>query len=594
MNRVLLVSALVVAAVVLPPLVLPPFWITLLNYFVLSSLVALGLVLLTGIGGTTSFGQAAFVGIGAYSTAIITANYGLSPWIGFVGAIFVTIVCALAVGLTMLRLSGHYLPLGTLAWSVSLFYVFGTIPGLGGPAGLTGIPAIEIAGVSFAGGARFYNLSGIALVLAFLALANLLNSQPGRAIRLLPYGSVLSESLGINTRRYKLAVFMIAAILAAVSGFLYAHLQRFVNPTPFGVNASIEYLFMAVIGGVSSLWGALLGAGLLTLLKQVVPTVISLTGRIPENVDTILVGLISIFMLHRASIGLWPAISTLLPGLPRSTIRKFSEPAHSVVQSTERASGVILDIQSLSKHFGRLRAVDNVSFRIEAQKIVALLGPNGAGKSTLFNLLSGVTPPTSGHVMYRGSNITGLASRSIVALGVARTFQHVKLAPTMTVLENVAVGAYCRSPASILRSTLRLDAASEAHVLSQAAFHARSVGLGNLLERPAGGLSLGQQRLVEVARALASKPDMLLLDEPAAGLRHGEKAEFTKVLRRLREQGLTMLLVEHDMDFVMSLADRVVVMNFGQKIADGTPDEVKTNRAVIDAYLGVEEEFHDV
>lgn len=594
MKRVMLISALIVAAVVLPPLVLPPFWITLLNYFVLSSLVALGLVLLTGIGGTTSFGQAAFVGIGAYSTAIITANYGLSPWIGFAGAVLVTIICALAVGFTMLRLSGHYLPLGTLAWSVSLFYVFGTFPGLGGPAGLTGIPAIEIGGISFAGGARFYNLSVVALVLSVLALANLLNSQPGRAIRVLPYGSILSESLGINTRRYKLAVFMIAAILAAVSGFLYAHLQRFVNPTPFGVNASIEYLFMAVIGGVSSLWGALLGAGLLTLLKQVVPAVISLTGRIPENVDTILFGLISIFMLHRTSEGLWPAIAKRLPGVHRSTTRKFTEPEHAPVQSAERTSGVILDIQGLSKHFGELRAVDNVSFRIEAQKIVALLGPNGAGKSTLFNLLSGVTPPTSGHVVYRGRNITELASRSIVALGVARTFQHVKLVPTMTVLENVAMGAYCRSPASILRSTFRLDVTSEARVLSQAAFHARSVGLGNLLKRPAGELSLGQQRLVEVARALASKPDMLLLDEPAAGLRHGEKAEFTKVLRRLREQGLTMLLVEHDMDFVMSLADRVVVMNFGQKIADGTPDEVKTNRAVIDAYLGVEEEFPDV
>jgi len=576
--------ALLMAAIPFIPGV-PPFWIVLLDNIGLSALVAMGLVLLTGVGGLTSFGQAAFCGFGAYTTAVLTTTYGLSPWLTLPFSLIVSAIAAVALGLITVRLSGHYLPLGTLAWGLGLFYLFSKLEFLGRNDGISGIPPLAIGSLKMTDPGSIYFAIWIAVLLCALLTMNLLDSRTGRAIRALRRGHIAAEAFGIWTPRTKLLVFIHAAVLAGLSGWLYAHFQRTVNPTPFGAQAGIEYLFVAVVGGAGYVWGGVLGAAIVVILKEILQSYLPYLFHGEGQLETIVFGILLVTLLQLAPSGVWPWLTARLPWRP---IRKPPDRSPPLPRraSTAADEDVLLRIDHARKQFGGVIAVNDVSFAVGTGEIVALIGPNGAGKSTTFNLITGVLTATGGSISVLGRKIDNAPPQEVTRLGVSRTFQHVKLVPDMTVLENVAIGAHLRGYCGALASMFRLDRAEEAKLLAEAARQIDRVGLAEHIDTQAGSLSLGQQRIVEIARALCADPILLLLDEPAAGLRHMEKQRLAKLLRELRDGGMSVLLVEHDMGFVMGLADRIVVLDFGTRIAEGTPEAIGTNPDVVRAYLG--------
>ncbi|HEY6513382.1 MAG TPA: branched-chain amino acid ABC transporter ATP-binding protein/permease [Burkholderiaceae bacterium] len=585
-----LFAAIAVLVLALPLLPVPEFWITQLNLIGLYAIVALGLVVLTGVGGLTSFGQAAFVGVGAYSTAVLSTQFALSPWLGLLVGIVLTVAIALVLAAITLRMSGHYLPLATIAWGLSLSYTMANVEGLGRYDGILGIPSLTVFGISLHDGRNMYVLIWLVALVAALATQRLLDSRPGRAIRALKSGAAMAEAMGISTYRYKVVIFVYAAVLAAISGWLFAHYQRTVNPTPFGLNRGIEYLFMAVLGGVGQVWGAFVGAGAVKLIEDKLQEWLpALTGT-QGNYEVIVFGVLIVLLLKYAPDGLWPAITRGLERwlpMPRRAA-DWAQAAPLGERKRPVPGEVLLSVQSVRKEFGGLVAVNDVSFDLRAGEIVGLIGPNGAGKSTTFNLLTGALALTRGGATFAGHTIAGLPARAIARLGVSRTFQHVKLLPDMTVLENVALGAYQRGHCGTLRAMLRLDRDEERRFFAEAERQLQRIGMAAQLHELAGNLPLGPQRLMEIARALCADPVLLLLDEPAAGLRHQEKQALAAVLRQLKGEGMSILLVEHDMDFVMGLTDRIVVMEFGTKLLEGTPAEVQASPAVRAAYLGTE------
>ena len=562
------------------PWVLPSFYVGIFAYAGIYALVAVGLVLLLQAG-QISLGQGAFMGLGAYGSALVARAYGIDTLVTLVLSVSATALVAALIGFITLRLRGHYLPLATLAYGIALASVFTAWHEVtGGASGLDKIPPLSLFGFALTDDRLYTQLIWIITLLAVLGLSRLRTSRTGRAIATLEGHDGLAQAFGVDTTVLRVKVFVFSAVLAALAGALYVHLLRFVSPSPFSLLTSFKLLIMAVVGGPMSAAGGVLGALTLESAQWSLQDILARWG-LSGNLEVIVFGVILVVMLLKWPQGLWPAVERFLP---KPTLRSREGDGLARTVLTENRGEVLLRLEGIGIRFGGLQALDGIDMELRRGEFVGLIGPNGAGKTTLFSIISGLQRQTIGRVTLFGEQLP--AGHDIVRRGMARTFQHVQLMPELSVIENVALGAYCRTDAGFIRGLFALDGEENRKALASARAALERVGLAAETDLAAGSLPLGKQRIVEIARALVADPQILLLDEPAAGLRFSEKLTLVRILRQLQAEHVTILLVEHDMELVMGCVERLVVLDRGRIIAQGSPKDVQANPAVISAYLG--------
>ncbi|WP_249523366.1 branched-chain amino acid ABC transporter ATP-binding protein/permease [Modestobacter marinus] len=573
-------------------------------YALIYALAALGLSLLMGLAGQVSLGQAGFFAIGAYTQAVLVTRYEWSGLPASVLAVAVTMLAALLVGLPLLRLRGHYLALATLGFGVIVTVLATESDFLGATSGIYGITKPEMNGRTYNSPTEYYLLLVPVVLLGLWLARNIVESRIGRALGAVNDSEVAAESLGVDTFRLRVQVFVLSAAYASVAGTAFAHWLGVINPNAANFPLSVKFLLMAVLGGVGSVYGAVVGAfaveGLDDGLRRLIPELLpGAVGEVQLIGFGILLTTIMIFLpggLHQ----LWTGARRRLAGsAPEPAddeeeihLETVADDVPLLAREGRPAAGTpLLEVRGLTKRFGGVTAVDDFDLTVSAGEIVALIGPNGAGKTTAFNMISGAVTPTAGEVTMAGTRVEGRKPHVFARAGATRTFQNLQIFSSATVLGNVMVGRHLRSRAGMLGAALVVPARREERAVEESARELLDLlGLGEDADRLAADLPFGRQRLVEIARALALDPDLLLLDEPMAGLSGTERRELARLLRRLRAGGMAIVLVEHDVEAVLALADRVAVLEDGVRIALGTPDEVRHDPAVVAAYLGVEPE----
>ncbi|GII25038.1 branched-chain amino acid ABC transporter ATP-binding protein/permease [Planosporangium mesophilum] len=576
------------------PLVAPDSVVNVGVYALTYGLAAIGLTLLMGLAGQVSLGQAAFFAVGGYGQALLVTRYEVPMVVAAGASVGLAMLVALLVGLPLLRLRGHYLALATLGLGIIVTVAATESSYLGATSGLYGVGKPAFGGRRYDSPAEYFWLLAPVVFVALLVARNVVAGRVGRALGAVNDSEVAAECLGVNTFRLRLQVFVLSAGYAGLAGVAYVHWIGVVNPNAANFPLSVEFLLMSVLGGLGSVWGAVVGAFAVELLDEGLRYGIPLV--IPDAVGEVqLIGFGVVLT----------AVILFIPGGLHQIVKRMSRrptpptedptvPAEDdspLLPRTGRPEPgtVLLEVRDLTRHFGGVTAVDGVSFDVAAGEILALIGPNGAGKTTCFNMISGVLAPSAGSVRLGGERIDGRKPHVFARHRATRTFQNLQIFRSATVRGNVAVGRHLRSRAGMLRGALVLPARGEERRLHERADDLLAlVGLTAEADRPAADLPFGRQRLLEIARALAVEPDLLLLDEPMAGLSGGERRELVRLLRRLRAGGMAVVLVEHDVEAVLALADRVAVLDDGRLIALGKPDEVRTDPAVVTAYLGVD------
>ncbi len=579
------------------PLVAPDPVVNVGVYALIYALAAIGLSLLMGLAGQVNLGQAAFFAVGAYAQAVLVTRYEVPMVPAAVGAVGLAMLVGLLVGLPLLRLRGHSLALATLGLGIIVTVAATESEYLGATSGIYGVPKPEFGGRRYDSAAEYFWLLAPVVLIALLVARNIVVGRIGRALGAINDSEVAAECLGADTFRLRLQVFVLSSGYAGLSGVAYVHWITVVNPGAANFPLSVEFLLMAVLGGTGSVWGAVLGAftvefldeGLRDLIPTFVPDAVGEVQLIGFGIVLTAVilflpgGIHGLFrrLVNRRASGSTD-VSTVDPTDDSPLLPRAGRPA---------PGEVLLEVEHLVRRFGGVAAVDDVTFEVRAGEIFGLIGPNGAGKTTCFNIVSGVLTPSSGTVRLKGEPIDGRKPHVFARARATRTFQNLQIFRSTTVRGNVAVGRHLRGKAGLARGALVLPARAEERAIRRSAEEFLAlVGLDAVADRPAADLPFGQQRLLEIARALALEPDLLLLDEPLAGLSGGERLELARLLRRLRAGGMAIVLVEHDVEAVLALADRVAVLDDGRLIALAGPAEVRHDPAVVAAYLGIEEE----
>jgi branched-chain amino acid transport system permease protein len=600
-----------VALAVLPLGLRNDYVLLLLNVIALNSIVVLGLNVLIGAAGQISLGHAAFYGMGAYLSAIASTTWHWPLAAALVFAIAGVAVTSFLLAIPTLRLEGHYLVMATLGFNIIVTILINQLePITGGPSGFPGIPGISLGTWEINTDRRFFFFIWTVFVVLLAVTLNLSDSRMGRALQAIHEKDVTAQTLGIPSHRYKVMVFVLSAVYAAIAGFCYAHYVSFISPKTFDIFYSVQVVTMVVVGGMGSLWGGLAGTALLTCLPEWLHRL--------EDLHVLLYGLVLMAVLVYCPQGLMPALFAWMTAFhrrrPTSVEVAFAPPAavgslqsaahfqsRTGVDKLGKLTGgqeglgensvsddTVLDLKGISLAFGGLQALLEVSLAVRHREVVALIGPNGAGKTTLLNIVSGLLRPQAGSIQLRGRTLLGLSPDGVAVCGVGRTFQTAQVYQRLTVLENVLLGYHFWGRSGLTATLLHTPGERrEERQQREAALELLDVlGVSHKADWPARQLTLLEQKLVELARALALAPCLVLLDEPVGGLNPRESRVLMEFIGRLRELGIGILVVEHDMDFVMRLADRVVVLNHGARIAVGTPREIQQNPQVIAAYLG--------
>jgi branched-chain amino acid transport system permease protein len=588
-DRLWIVTFLVIAAI--PALLFGPTFV--MHIFVTAaffSIVAVGLDLLMGYGGLPTFGHTGFFAVGAYVMGILGARFGVPLVLGIVIALAVSLLLALIIGVATLRLREYYFAVATLGFAVIVIHVIAGVPEItGGWSGLQNIPRPSIGGLNITSDLHYYWLAVIVLLIGLIVGRNFIGSRYGRSIRAIATDDLATSTLGIPVSRRKVQLFLLSAAYASIAGSLYGLYLRVPTPANFDIPVMIDMVLILFLGGKETLWGPIAGALVLRFLPEMLGVFqdwrVAIQGLVfililifmPRG----LAGFITDFFTRtRGETVLEPdigpeSISRALPWKPEPVVAKAAP---------------ILTIHGISKRFGGLQAVDNVTFDVPAGRIKAVIGPNGAGKTTLFNLLSGVIAADAGSVRLKGREVLGISPEAVARLGLVRSYQTPRLFNSMTVLDNVLTGHDVLFSTPLVSNLVSLPAAVAEERASRESARTllKLVGLGHRTDVLAGSLPFGERRLLEIARVLGPRPAVAMLDEPAAGLNETEKDCLGDLLIWLRGQGITLVLVEHDMRLVMRVADEVAVLNYGRLVADGQPEAIRQDPEVIRAYLGEE------